>query len=83
LLDTYLSGFENTMRWTPLAATGVERAIAQNIDFVDYSPDNFAFLNDTVQPMDYNYMTPPTTITVNGVANKNSQRFHVSYSCSM
>ena len=75
--DVCRSGFESTTRWTPLAAKTVDRIIEQDIEFLNYTPDNYAFFNDTLQPNDYNYMTPPSTITVNGVVNKNSQRYHV------
>ncbi|KAH7099199.1 hypothetical protein BKA62DRAFT_772734 [Auriculariales sp. MPI-PUGE-AT-0066] len=70
------AGFESTMRWTPLADKEVDRIIEQDIEFLFYTPDNYAFLNDTLQPNDYDYMEPATTYIINGQVDKNSKRFH-------
>lgn len=53
------------------------RVIEEDIEFLNYTPDGFAFLNDTLFPNNHNYITPPETIFVNGVPDHNSQRFHV------
>ncbi|KAG8683239.1 hypothetical protein FRC09_016209, partial [Ceratobasidium sp. 395] len=70
------TGFESTMRAGHLARKIVASDIAQGIDYMYYSPNQWAFLNDTAQPADYNYMEPPTTFTINGVKDTVSKRFH-------
>lgn len=35
-----------------------------------------AFLNDTIQPENYNYVDPSSPFSVNGVSDPTSQRFH-------
>jgi hypothetical protein len=66
------------MRWTSLADEQVKRIIDQDFEGLNYSPDNWAFLNETVQPNTYNYMDPMSTLLVNDRLSKNSKRIHVS-----
>ncbi|KAG8685120.1 hypothetical protein FRC09_014948, partial [Ceratobasidium sp. 395] len=70
------AGFESAMRAGPLARKIVASDIAQGIDYMYYSPNQWAFLNNTPQPVNYNYMEPPTTFTINGVKDAMSKRFH-------
>lgn len=75
------SGFESTNRAAPLAQKIVENVIKLDIADSFYSPTNWAFLNDTRMPLDYNYMTPSVPVSVNGVRDATSQRFHVRQNC--
>ncbi|KDN47593.1 hypothetical protein RSAG8_03383, partial [Rhizoctonia solani AG-8 WAC10335] len=69
-------GWESSARASPLARKIVAADIAQGIDYMYYSPNNWAFLNNTPQPSTYNYMEPPVDFVVNGQKDSNSQRFH-------
>ena len=71
------SGYQTTMRANPLAQKIVAKVIEEDIEFLNYTPDNWAFLNDTIFPNNHNFITPPDTIIVNGQKDQNSQRFHV------
>ncbi|KAG9087209.1 hypothetical protein FS749_003073 [Ceratobasidium sp. UAMH 11750] len=64
------------MRAGPLARKIVAADIAQGIDYMFYSPNQWAFLNNTPQPVNYNYMEPPTTFTINYTKDMMSKRFH-------
>ncbi|KAF9034688.1 hypothetical protein BDZ89DRAFT_505666 [Hymenopellis radicata] len=72
------SGFVSTARGNPLAQKIVASDIALGLDadFSFYTPDNYAFLNGTQMPTDFNYMDPTVSFTVNGVLDPTSQRFH-------
>ncbi|KAG8690181.1 hypothetical protein FRC09_012098, partial [Ceratobasidium sp. 395] len=70
------AGFESTMRAGSLARKIVASDIAQGIDYMFYSPNQWAFLNDTAQSANYNYMEPPTTFKLNGVKDAVSKRIH-------
>ncbi|KAF8607363.1 hypothetical protein BDV93DRAFT_553079, partial [Ceratobasidium sp. AG-I] len=70
------AGFESTMRANPLARKIVAADIAQGIDYMFYSPNQWAFLNNTPQPANYNYMEPPTNFIINGVKDSVSKRFY-------
>lgn len=65
------------MRASPLAQKIVARVIEEDIEFLNYTPDNWAFFNDTLFPNNHNYITPPDIMNINGVAFAGSQRFHV------
>ncbi|KZV96492.1 hypothetical protein EXIGLDRAFT_424620 [Exidia glandulosa HHB12029] len=69
-------GYQTTMRANPLAQKIVARVIEEDIEFLNYTPDGWAFFNDTIFPNNHNFITPPETIVVNGVKDDNSQRFH-------
>ncbi|KAJ7756929.1 hypothetical protein B0H16DRAFT_1537435 [Mycena metata] len=71
-------GFQSTNRANPLARKIVasDIALGLNDEFTFYTADNFAFLNGTQMPADYDYMTPDVPIIVNGQVDINSQRFH-------
>ncbi|KAK7683463.1 hypothetical protein QCA50_013296 [Cerrena zonata] len=84
-LHKYLSGstvgypgFVTTNRANPLAqkivAADIKLGVSSEISF--YAPASWAFLNDTVQSVDYNYNNPSLPFTVNGVEDPTSQRFH-------
>ncbi|TFL05000.1 hypothetical protein BDV98DRAFT_281055 [Pterulicium gracile] len=72
------SGFESTARGNVLAQKIVAADIALGLDdsFSFYSPGNWAFLNGTRMPLDYNYMNPTEPLVVNGQNDPTSQRFH-------
>ncbi|CAE6450254.1 unnamed protein product [Rhizoctonia solani] len=70
------SGWESSARANPLARKIVAADIAQGIDYMFYSSNNWAFLNNTPQPSNYNYMEPPTDFVVNGQKDSNSKRFY-------
>lgn len=74
-----LSGFQSTSRANPLAqkivAADIRQGITDQLTF--YSPDNFAFLNDTPMPVDFNYNSPPAPFFINGRSDPTSQRFEV------
>ncbi|CAE6477326.1 unnamed protein product [Rhizoctonia solani] len=70
------AGFESTMRAQPLAQKIVASYIKQGIDYMNYSPSQWAFLNNTPQPANYNYMEPPTNFTINDTKDAVSKRFH-------
>ncbi|KAJ7178031.1 hypothetical protein C8R46DRAFT_1174054 [Mycena filopes] len=71
-------GFQSTNRANPLARKIVASDIELGLDdtFTFYTADNWAFLNGTQMPADYDYMTPDVPIIVNGQVDANSQRFH-------
>ncbi|QRV98976.1 peptidase family S41 protein [Ceratobasidium sp. AG-Ba] len=70
------AGFESATRAGPLARKIVESDIAQGIDYMNYSPNQWAFLNNTPQPANYNYMEPPTNFTINATKDAVSKRFY-------
>ncbi|KAI0028059.1 hypothetical protein K488DRAFT_59656 [Vararia minispora EC-137] len=69
-------GFQSTMRANPLArkivTDDIERSISDQLVF--YPPAGWLFPNETQLPGNFNYMSPPTTLTINGVKDKISQR---------
>ncbi|KAK7684903.1 hypothetical protein QCA50_011736, partial [Cerrena zonata] len=71
-------GFVSTSRANPLAqkivAADIALGVTGQISF--YAPDNWAFLNDTPQPVTFNYNTPSAPFKINGVSDPTSQRFH-------
>ncbi|TFY77280.1 hypothetical protein EWM64_g6733 [Hericium alpestre] len=71
-------GFQSTSRANPLAqrilAADIAQGIGENIAF--YAPDNWAFLNDTAMPLDFNYNDPSAPLTINGRSDPTSIRFH-------
>ncbi|KAF7343425.1 TSPc domain-containing protein [Mycena venus] len=71
-------GFQSTVRGNELARKIVASDIALGLtDAVTfYTADNYAFLNGTQMPADYNYITPDVPIVINGRADATSQRFH-------
>ncbi|KAJ3829498.1 hypothetical protein F5880DRAFT_1470491 [Lentinula raphanica] len=71
-------GFVSTNRANPLAQKIVAADIALGNDdtITFYSADNWAFLNDTEMPENFNYIDPSLPFTVNGVNEPTSQRFH-------
>jgi hypothetical protein len=72
------AGFQSTNRGNALAQKIVANDIALGIDGFSsfYTPDNWAFLNGTQMPVDYNYMDPTEPLVVNGQKDRTSQRFH-------
>ncbi|CAE6421599.1 unnamed protein product, partial [Rhizoctonia solani] len=74
--DFGYAGFESTMRAQPLARKIVDSYIKQGIDYMYYSPSQWAFLNNTPQPANYNYMEPPTNFTINLSQDAVSKRFY-------
>ncbi|KAM5545927.1 hypothetical protein V8D89_000053 [Ganoderma adspersum] len=70
-------GFQSTMRASPLAqkilTSVISLGLNDTISF--YTPDNWAFLNDTQMPLNHNYMAPTTTRKINGKEFIESQRF--------
>ncbi|QRV98977.1 peptidase family S41 protein [Ceratobasidium sp. AG-Ba] len=70
------AGFESTTRANPLSRKIVAADIAQGIDYMFYSPNNWAFLNNTPQPSNYNYIEPPTNFIINGQKDSVSKRFY-------
>ncbi|KAF8745816.1 peptidase S41 family protein, partial [Rhizoctonia solani] len=70
------AGFESTVRAQPLARKIVESYIEQGIDYMSYSPNQWAFLNNTPQPANYNYIEPPTNFTINLTKDAVSKRFY-------
>ncbi|QRV84940.1 peptidase family S41 protein [Ceratobasidium sp. AG-Ba] len=70
------AGFESATRAGPLARKIVASYIAQGIDYMSYSPNQWAFLNNTRQPANYNYMEPPTNFTINATKDAVSKRFY-------
>ncbi|KAH8102238.1 hypothetical protein BXZ70DRAFT_62790 [Cristinia sonorae] len=71
-------GFQSTNRANPLAQKILAADIALGNDdtLTFYSPDNFAFLNDTQFPLTHNYNNPDVVLKTNGVNDPTSQRFH-------
>ncbi|TFK75632.1 hypothetical protein BDN72DRAFT_448111 [Pluteus cervinus] len=71
-------GFESVNRANPLAQKILAGSIAFGLDSTIsfYSGDNWAFLNDTQMPKDFNYNNPTVPLVVNGKSNPTSQRFH-------
>ncbi|KAI0752695.1 hypothetical protein C8Q80DRAFT_469989 [Daedaleopsis nitida] len=70
-------GFQSTNRANPLAQKIVASDIALGLtaDLSFYTPDNYAFLNDTPIPATFNYMTPSTSRIINGQKFTEAQRF--------
>ncbi|KAI0075954.1 hypothetical protein K474DRAFT_1317140 [Panus rudis PR-1116 ss-1] len=84
-LHQYLSGskigypgFVTTSRANPLAKTilHADIALGNNDQITFYSPDNWAFLNDTEMPLTFDYNDPSVPFKINGVVDQNSIRFH-------
>ncbi|THU97635.1 hypothetical protein K435DRAFT_753812 [Dendrothele bispora CBS 962.96] len=71
-------GFVSTNRANPLAQKIVAADIARGLNstLTFYSPDNWAALNDTLFPENFDYIDPPAPFEVNGVQDPTSQRFH-------
>ncbi|KAL0946153.1 hypothetical protein HGRIS_012416 [Hohenbuehelia grisea] len=71
-------GFVSTSRANPLAQKIVAADIKLGLNgaFTFYSADNWAFLNGTQMPSNFNYNTPPAPFVVNGRFDPTSQRFH-------
>ncbi|EJD39295.1 hypothetical protein AURDEDRAFT_153882 [Auricularia subglabra TFB-10046 SS5] len=69
-------GFDSTHRANPMAQQIVKYYVENGITWMNYSPSYWAFPNNTRIPDEYNYNDPPETIRVNGVLNRNSQKFH-------
>ncbi|THH27364.1 hypothetical protein EUX98_g6832 [Antrodiella citrinella] len=70
-------GFQSTNRANPLAQkiVAADIALGNTDQFTFYSPDNWAFLNDTEQPLTFNYIDPAVIRKTNGVNDPTSQRF--------
>ncbi|KIY70218.1 hypothetical protein CYLTODRAFT_488261, partial [Cylindrobasidium torrendii FP15055 ss-10] len=83
------SGFESTSRGNELAQKilAADIALGLNSSFTFYTADNYAFLNGTIMPADYNYFDPLDYTNVNGLHDPLSQRYHdtceVSYVVDM
>ncbi|KAF7292921.1 TSPc domain-containing protein [Mycena indigotica] len=71
-------GFQSTNRANPLArkivASDIKLGLTDQLSF--YTADNWAFLNGTQMPANYNYMDPDVPLVVNGKNDVTSQRFH-------
>ncbi|KAI0251831.1 hypothetical protein BJV78DRAFT_1282078 [Lactifluus subvellereus] len=76
-LEAGASGFNTTSRANLLAQKIVEAEIAQglNASFSKYSPDNWAFSNNTHMPLNHNYLNSTVPHFVNGRSDPTSQRF--------
>ncbi|KAF8884228.1 hypothetical protein CPB84DRAFT_1686015 [Gymnopilus junonius] len=70
-------GFQSTSRANPLAQKIVAAHVAMGENDIGtfYSPDNWAFLNTTIQPVTFNYNNPSVPFVVNGRVDPTSQRF--------
>ncbi|EIN14483.1 hypothetical protein PUNSTDRAFT_24244, partial [Punctularia strigosozonata HHB-11173 SS5] len=69
-------GFQSTARASKLAQKIVANNIKLNLTGItNYSPVDWAFLNGTAQPEDYNYIKPSVKVTINGRSDATSQRF--------
>ncbi|TFK84989.1 hypothetical protein K466DRAFT_204796 [Polyporus arcularius HHB13444] len=70
-------GYQSTNRANPLAQKILVSDIALGLtdNFSFYTPDNWAFINNTDMPLTHNYMQPPNTRTINGQKFIESQRF--------
>ncbi|KIJ47498.1 hypothetical protein M422DRAFT_248919, partial [Sphaerobolus stellatus SS14] len=70
-------GFQSSTRGNPLAqkivASDIARGLTPNQAF--YAPANWAFLNSTPHPDNFNYITPTAPAIVNGKSEPTSQRF--------
>ncbi|KAG6915617.1 hypothetical protein DXG01_010693 [Tephrocybe rancida] len=84
-LHQYLSGskigypgFISSVRANPLAQKIVAADIALGLtSFTSfYTGDNYAFLNGTQIPANFNYINPSAPFIVNGRSDPTSQRFH-------
>ncbi|KAF8497585.1 hypothetical protein F5888DRAFT_1794404 [Russula emetica] len=84
-LHQYLSGlnfgypgFQTAIRGNLLARKIVNQSIALGIGDNDsfYAPEQWAFVNDTLFPIDFNYINPPVLVTENDHRDNTSQRFH-------
>ncbi|KAI0058369.1 hypothetical protein BV25DRAFT_1287154 [Artomyces pyxidatus] len=71
-------GFDSAIRANPLAQKIVAADIAQDLseDLSFYVPDQYAFLNNTILPADFDYVSPAVTVTINGQPDPTSRRFH-------
>ncbi|KAJ3481415.1 hypothetical protein NLI96_g7672 [Meripilus lineatus] len=72
-------GFQTTSRANSLAQKILAAHIAQNHTnnaFSWYAPDQWAFLNDTKMPFDFNYNNPSVPFPINGETDPQSIRFH-------
>ncbi|KAG6860616.1 hypothetical protein C0995_009370 [Termitomyces sp. Mi166 len=76
--QTLLSGFVSTVRANPLAQkiVAAEIELGLNNSLTYYSGDNFAFVNGTQIPANFNYITPSLPFIVNDRSDPTSQRFH-------
>ncbi|PPQ92503.1 hypothetical protein CVT25_010336 [Psilocybe cyanescens] len=70
-------GFQSTQRANPLAQKIVAAHVALGDNDIGtfYSPSNWAFLNDTLMPDNFNYNNPAAPFFVNGRSDPTSQRF--------
>lgn len=84
-LHQYLSGlsfgypgFQSAVRGNELAQKIVHRLIEKRIsgDVSFYAPEQWAFLNDTLFPNNFNYISPPVPVTIDGTRDSTSRRFH-------
>ncbi|KAF8270072.1 hypothetical protein EI94DRAFT_1798564 [Lactarius quietus] len=77
-LDYGYPGFQSAVRGNALAQKIVQQVIAENIspDVSFYVPEQWAFLNDTLLPNNFNYIAPPVPVVINGIGDTTSQRFH-------
>uniref|UniRef100_A0A8H8CIE2 Tail specific protease domain-containing protein n=1 Tax=Psilocybe cubensis TaxID=181762 RepID=A0A8H8CIE2_PSICU len=72
-------GFESTQRANPLAQKIVAAHVAlgnNSIQELFYNPTQWAFLNDTIMPVTFDYNNPSAPFVVNGKSDPTSQRFH-------
>ncbi|KAI9463958.1 hypothetical protein BJY52DRAFT_1184373 [Lactarius psammicola] len=84
-LHQYLSGlgfgypgFQSAVRGNVLAQKVVQGVIAKQIseDLSFYVPEQWAFLNDTLFPNNFDYISPPVPVLIDGIADTTSRRFH-------
>lgn len=73
------SAFDTSIRANALSQKIVFELISKNISGMYYNPSRWAFVNDTQQAADYNFVTPSVSNFVNGMYMPTSQRFHVSF----
>ncbi|KAI5117463.1 hypothetical protein M0805_004067 [Coniferiporia weirii] len=69
-------GFQSSSRANTLAQKIVKNDIALGVNDLFYSPDNWAFFNDTEFPETFDYNDPSTPFTINDRSDPTSQRFH-------
>ncbi|KIM41633.1 hypothetical protein M413DRAFT_411566 [Hebeloma cylindrosporum] len=71
-------GFQSTQRANALAQKIVAAHVALGQNDIEnfYSPHNWAFQNDTIMPVTFNYNDPSAPFMVNGRSDPTSQRFH-------
>ncbi|KAI0050268.1 hypothetical protein FA95DRAFT_1603627 [Auriscalpium vulgare] len=70
------SGFNSAVRANPLAqkivAADIAHRITQDVSF--YAPDQWTFVNNTVLPDDFNFVSPAEGVTINGQVDPTSRR---------